>query len=120
MTIKERFNIRMSRIKEYKQQKAKCREIASKLSVDNIRVEFEDDQPEPNGCIKIKIYRQGSCGDDISYTIKHCENFNETSCPITNCFYHKEYEKYRQQLHLLYQAKSAKRAALKRVFQRIK
>lgn len=119
MTIKEKMNIRISRIREYKELVAKYRDIASKFMSYEIGVEFDENDPEPIGCIKTKLYHED--GGSVFPVVKVCEYFNDvTHCPVSNCSYHDKYEQYKSQEILLRQAKLEKRKAFKRLFERIK
>ena len=119
MSIQKKINIRKSLIKDYKKQVAKCRDIASKLSLKNISAEFKENDIEPVACVKIKVYERDD-GAVVMPVVRNCEHFGKRPCPIIECPYHNKYERYQYQEYLLNKAKIDKKIAFKRMFQRIK
>ena len=117
--IKEKIATRKLLVREYKKQAAKCRDVATGLSLDGINVVFDENGIEPVACVKTKIYQRQD-GEVVMPVIKTCEHFGENQCPVSDCPYHSKYEQYKGQEKLLTQAKAEKRIAFKRIFQRIK
>ena len=122
MTLKEKFNIRKSRINEYKEKVAKFCKIVSDCSTENnIRAEFNEYESEPIACMKTKVYKNE--GGDPEYLFRYidCSFFsNKEVCRMDLCPLHKANEEYIKHEKLVQQARSEKRAAFKSIFQRIK
>ena len=130
MTIKEKFDIRLSRIKDYVDHISYCRDmarLATHLENNITKVVNADEDDVDNVFACIKTYQTISpatnmyeVGDNVHFNMQCCHRFNEKPCPIFNCPYHNDKERYDNQQLLLQQAKIDKQMAFKRIFERIK
>lgn len=128
MTIKERFNIRISRIKDYANYVSYCRDMersVAQLEKDITKIVDADKVDEVFACIKhynttLPAVDISQIGEDVYFHTCYCHRFEQKPCPIFNCRYHKSKKAYDNQLMLLKQAKIDKQLAFKRMFERIK
>lgn len=122
MTLKEKFEIRQARFKEYAKLASKFRKIAFDFTaLNNIKLEFNEYESEPTACIKIKVYKNEGGDPEWLFREFDCSNFSDKhQCMETNCPHYALYKKYIEHENLVRQAKMEKRAAFKRIFQRIK
>ena len=128
MTIKQKMNIRIERIKDYMEQVSYCRDMrrcVNAMSKDITKFVDADRVDETYACIKI-YYTQSPAtsvnevGDGVYQHMKLCHRFNENPCPIFNCPYNEQNKQFKNNDLLLRQAQIDKQAAFKRIFSRIK
>ena len=121
MTIKKRFNTRISRIKEYKKLVSMCRDAKrslNQLEKDITKIINADEVDDVFVCIKhyhttLPATDISQIGDDVYPHISYCHRFGEQKCPVVNCIYHENNELYHNQQLLLQQAMIDKNLAFK-------
>lgn len=128
MTIKEKFDIRLSRVKEYMHNVSLCRDtqrLVAQLEHSITKTVDADKVDDVFACIKhynttLPAVDISQIGDDVYFHTSYCHRFNQKPCPIHNCPYHKNKKQYDNQQLLLQQATLDKQLAFKRIFERIK
>lgn len=128
MTIKEKFDIRLSRLKEYMHYVSLCRDaqrLVSQLERSITKVVDADKVDDVFACIKsyhttLPAVDISQIGEDVYPHERYCHRFNQNPCPIFNCPYYKNKKQYDNQKLLLQQAMVDKQQAFKRIFERIK
>ena len=128
MTLKERFGIRISRIKEYKQQVALCRAMgrrAAELKKNITVMTNADDVDERFACIKTyETYAPATTmadvGENVYSHIKYCKNFDGGKCQMVDCPYYYRNKQYEDQVSLLRRAMVDRQVAFQQIFARIK
>ena len=128
MTIKEIFNIRISRIKEYAKHVYFCNDMKRVLgAMENAITSIVDPGKVDDTYVCRKVYyttmpatNTYETGDNVYHHVKYCHRFNDGPCPIFNCPYNDKNVLYKNQENLLRQAMIDKRLSFKRIFQRIK
>lgn len=134
MTIRERYNIRIARWKEYKACAAYYRDVKKKTEQaekEITAVVDEDKVDDTFACIK--LYLKKVIETDLFETsdkrwnafgqewhVKHCHRFQEKPCPIFNCPFYAQNRRYRNMQMLLEHARSAKKYAYQQIFAKIK
>ena len=127
MTIKEKFNIRIQRIREYQRNVSRCRDMENELrdAVRNITATYGPlgDDATP-ACIKTyyMFMHPAEISDtgNVYYTTKYCPYFKDDNCSVYGCSYRYRNAKYKEQQSLLHDAINAKQASFRRIFERIK
>ncbi len=128
MTIKEKFDIRLSRLKEYMHYVSLCRDaqrLLAQLERSITKMVDADKVDDVFACIKsyhttLPAIDISQIGEDVYPHTRHCHRFDQNPCPIFNCPYHKNKNQYDNQKLLLQQAMIDKQQAFKRIFERIK
>ncbi|MBO7066650.1 MAG: hypothetical protein J6W40_03450 [Alphaproteobacteria bacterium] len=133
MTIRERYNIRIARWKEYKACAAYYRDVKKILAQaeEEITAILDENQVDDTyACIK--RYPKNVIETDLfeiddkrwnvygKWQTKHCHRFQEKPCSIFNCPYYVQNRRYRNMQLLLEHARSNKDYARKQVFAKIK
>lgn len=128
MNLKEKFNTRLARVKEYTVAVSRCRDLKQKLNLaekDITKIVDADKVEDTSVCIKnyfttLPANDVFETGENVYWHSTRCHRFFEKPCPVSNCPYHAQNIRYRNYQSLLSQAQSAKQAAYKVIFERIK
>ena len=120
MTIIQRYKIRKSLIKKYKEKVATCRYMASKLSLKDISTKFDASTTDPCVCFDVKMSQQENGANEVMPVVKYCEHFGKDVCPAYKCPYRANYQEYKNREKLLNLEIKEKHMAFKRIFQRIR
>lgn len=128
MTIKEKFNERIDRIKAYKVQVNFYRNMVKELrnkQNDITAIVDADKVDETYACIKayhtwFAATDCGKFGEEVYFHTKNCHRFDEKPCPIFNCPYNARHKQYQEQERLLHLAQKNKHLAFERIFERIR
>ena len=128
MTIKEKFNLRIAKIKDYANCVSYCHDVKrslKQLEHGITRIVDAEKADEVFACIKhynttLPAVDISQIGDDVYFHTSYCYRFNQKPCPIFNCPYYKNKKQYDNQQLLLQQAMLDKQLAFKRIFERIK
>ena len=128
MTLKQKINMRIERIKNYKAQVAYYRDVQKQFDQAKEAITAlvdEDKVDDTYACIKnyftsLKDLNVFDTGDEMYMETKKCHRFHEKPCRIFNCPFNEKNIRFRNCQLLLNQAQNAKQAAWRMVFQRIK
>ena len=130
MTIKEKFNARIARVKDYAKQISVCRDL--KRIVDEKRKDITvvidaDKEQETHSCMKVcfadltDVVASDYDYDTKTYTyVKNCFWFNKKPCPMCSCRYNIKNRQYIDKQMALQEAKVNKKVLFNKIFQRIR
>lgn len=129
MKVKEKFNKRIARIKEYKERATfyRCmkrnvafleRRITAYVNADTIDYTYVCIKRCNANSPQIDV---SEIGDDSCPNTKYCYRFNnESPCRMHNCSCYKNNNEYIKEKQLLNQVKMGKETAFRQIFEKIK
>lgn len=127
MTFKEKFNIRIERIREYKRNVSWCHDMKKNLMDAEKKITLNigpTDKDVTPACIKMYyvFMRPDSMSDvgSVHTVAKYCPCFSDDGCLMYGCPYRYRNVKYKENQSLLNNAIDTKRASFRQIFERIK